>query len=519
MPTRNLRTLLLKYIFDGEILRLMALIMLVKPLDMITQILMAKYFGAGSEYDAYALAIFVVLFIHSVLGHVFTSVIVPFIIKLRSALDAHRVMGFQNTIIAVYGLLAIVTTISLGLFAGAIVDTVGPGLSDETQTNAIRMVHFLAIAGAMALLVAMGKAVLNLNNKYRLATGMPMMHTAVILAAIILLHDILGIWSMVVGFIVSQLLQTILVWGRAIACSHVITSRLHVPVGSLGKLWTLSWALLLTQTFLLLYQFIDKIFASTLETGSISSLAYAATIKTFGVQLFQFSLVTIMFTRLSEFIASSDFDGCGQYIKDNIIRVSRLVVPAALVFCLASGEIVRVLYMRGAFDAADAERTTGVMAMYALGMPAFTLNLIISRTFHSLQRMKEKIWLGVQYLVTNVVGNLLLIGPMKLTGLALASTITIYIHLLLSMWVLHRYRLGLGVAAWFGVFLKYHAIAAATYLVYALAGFGSLMEAWSIRGTTAGDLVICCCKAAFVCLVYGGLLYLWRVMLCRGADK
>ena len=124
--------------------------------------------------------------------------------------------------------------------------------------------------------------------------------------------------------------------------------------------------------------------------------------------------------------------------------------------------------------------------------------------------MKEKIWLGVQFLVMNVALNALLIGPLKVMGLALASTITIYCHLLLSFWVLHRYRLGLRVEEWMAVFLRNHVIAGATFLIYVATGFPRLMSSWSIRGTTSGDLVIGICKGMFVCIVYGIMYLGWR---------
>ena len=504
------RAFLRKHLFDPEILRLMALIILVKPLGLITQMLIAKYFGAGPEYDAFALALFVVVFIGMVLGQVFTSVVVPFVIKLRGTLEPDRLLGFQNAIIVMFSAGAVISTALLGLFADRVVDVAGPGLPDVTRGYAIRMVRYMAIPGALLLVVAMGKAVLNLNRKYRLATSMPSVHAAFILAAIILLHDRMGIWSVVVGFAVSQLLQTVLVWGRALQGRHVVLRGFCLPEGTPSKLWSLGWALLLTQSFLLLFEFIDKIFASFLEMGSISSLAYAATVKSFVIQLFQFSLVTVMFTRLSELIAADDFDECGRYIRENIGRVTRLVVPATLILALAGGEIVRVLFLRGHFTPADAERTAGVMSMYALGLPALIVNLIVSRVFHSLQRMKEKIWLGVQFLVMNVALNALLIGPLKVTGLALASTITIYCHLLLSFWVLQRYRLGLGVGRWVSVFLGHHVIAGATCLVYVASGFSGLMANWSIRGTTSGDLAIGLCKGLFVCIAYGIIYFSWR---------
>ncbi|MBU0740942.1 hypothetical protein KKG45_03020 [bacterium] len=515
MISSNIRSFLKKHLFDAEILRLMALVLLVKPLTIVIQMLLAKYFGAGPQYDAYALAIFLVMYVGSVIGNVFTSVIVPYIIKLRRSLTTHELMGFQNAITALFGIPALIFALLLLCWPGAVVDVAGPGLPDETRAYAVRMVRLLSLPGIFILTVAMGKAILNIHNKFRLATSMTMVNALIILFTLIAFHESMGIWSIALGFAVSQVIQTVLLWLRSYSLGLVVFAKPYLPDGVTGKLWSLSWAMILTQAILLLYQLIDKMFASTLETGSISSLAYALTVKTFGIQLFQLTLITVMFTRISEMIAAGEIARCGEYIRDNIGRVMRLVLPATLVFCLASEEIVRVLFLRGEFTVADAERTTSVMAMYVLGLPALILNLIIARIFHSLQRMKERIWLGIQYLVTNVALNALMIGPLKVMGLALASSITIYLHLILSLWVLRRYRLGLGIDGWFGVLLKNHIIAVGTYLIYLATGFGRFMSAWSIHGTNAGDIVIGICKGAFVFIVYLGLFLVWRAMTAR----
>ncbi len=515
----DVRALLRRYVFDGEILRLMALVFLIKPLGLITQMLLAKYFGAGPEYDAYVLAIFIVMFSGSVLGQVFTSAVVPFVIKLRAALDEDTLLRFQNAILGLFAAPALLIAIVLVAGAGFVVDLVSHDLPAETRGYAVRIVRYLAVPGTLILLVAMGKAVLNLNRKYRLATGMPIVNAVSVLAAIVLLHEQMGIWSAVIGFAASEVIQTACVWLRAATAGHVVFRRPLIPAGRLRLLWSMCSALLLTQTILLLYQLIDNWFASSLGTGSLSSIAYALTIKNFGIQMFQLTLVTVMFTRMSEYLGAGDLAGCGDYVRDNIARVMRLVMPATLAFCLASGEIVRVLFLRGAFTPEDAVRTTGVMSMYALGLPAFIVNLIVGRVFHSLQRMREKIWLGVQYLVMSVALNALLIGPFKVMGLAMATTITIYTHVALAFWVLHRYGLDLGVPGWGRIVLRNHVLAVLTGLIYEFSGFGDLMADWSIRGSVPGDILIGVCKSGFVVVVFGALYLAQRVWARRASGS
>src|SRR5690606_35936234 len=116
----------------------------------------------------------------------------------------------------------------------------------------------------------------------------------------------------------------------------------------------------------------------------ISAIAYANTLMNLGVQLFHFSLVTIMFTRMSEYLARGEIAACSRYLDDNLRRLARLSIPVCLAVAVASHELVLVLFQRDAFSAGDTARTASVLTMYILGLPAVLTNLVVVRVFHSL---------------------------------------------------------------------------------------------------------------------------------------
>ena len=169
---------------------------------------------------------------------------------------------------------------------------------------------------------------------------------------------------------------------------------------------------------------------------------------------------------------------------------------------LASVEIIRVLYQHGAFTAEDTVRTSGALAVYILGLPGLIANNILSRIFHSLQRMHEKILLALQYLVTNVVGNLLLVDRFGVTGLAVATVVTITIHLYLSFWVLHRYRIGLDARRLAVITTRHYAIMGATAALFLLLGLDELCNGVADRGTTPGALAVGVLKGTVVLALY-----------------
>jgi putative peptidoglycan lipid II flippase len=304
-------------------------------------------------------------------------------------------------------------------------------------------------------------------------------------------------------------LQWPLVHLRALRVKALLPVRPAVERREFRKLGDLIGLVLLGQVLLMITAFLDRWFATGLEPGSISSLAYAHVLVNFGLVLFSSSLVTVMYPRMSEAIAAGDLAGCSAYLRVNLARLAYLVVPAALAASLAAPEIVQVLFQRGAFDVADTLRTGGVTTMYMLGLPAMIINLVVARTFHSLQLLREKVWLALQYLATNALLNFALIGVLQVKGLALATTVSINLHLLLSLWILHRRRSGLATAPLLAIVGRAYlmgGIAAAAVWLLPLQGVTDALRGAGLLGVMGAGAL----KVALVFGVYAALFGLWR---------
>ena len=91
-----------RLLFDREVLGLMGLGLLVKPIGLFNQVLIARYFGAGESLDAYALAFFLVTFGDGTLSRVFKASMAPHLIKLKRVLDADTFARYQNGVAGLF---------------------------------------------------------------------------------------------------------------------------------------------------------------------------------------------------------------------------------------------------------------------------------------------------------------------------------------------------------------------------------------------------------------------------------
>lgn len=513
--TARLRASLRHYLFERDMVQLMVLTLLVKPVGLVTQMLTAKLFGASSEYDAYVFAVFLVTCLDNLAGQSFIAVVLPLTIKLRSRLSPRGVYGFQNVAALLFIVPVLAYVIWLLIDSGPVIALVGPNLPPETRVWVGRMLPWMVLPGLAYILGTMGKTLLNADRRYGVVGAMPLLVAVVSLVALIGLAPRLGIWALPAGFLIAYLVQLAVVVGHALRVRVLAPVSPAAPRGVLGELWSVGWVFLLSQAVLLVGMSAERFFATGLEEGSLSSLAYVNTIINMGTQLFSMSVSVVAFTRISELVAARDFDGCNAYIADNLNRQSRLVVPASLALCLASPEVVRALLQRGAFDAADAQRTSAVLAMYILALPSLVMTTYVARIFHSMQRMRDRIWLNAQLVLTTIGLSALLIGPLKVAGLGLAAVLATSLHVALSLLVLGAYRAGIRVGLFGRILLRDYLLAALVYGVYRFCGAQAALGGWDARTTFWGAILVAILKAVLVFVLYAAGYLAWQRLARR----
>jgi putative peptidoglycan lipid II flippase len=102
--------------------------------------------------------------------------------------------------------------------------------------------------------------------------------------------------------------------------------------------------------------------------------------------------------------------------------------------------VVRIVYERGAFDAASTELTGSAFFYYAIGLTFIAINALLVKVYYSMQDMKTPVICGIIGAATNICLNLLLVGPMAHRGLALATSIAAIVNAcLLYYWMRRKY--------------------------------------------------------------------------------
>jgi putative peptidoglycan lipid II flippase len=113
-------------------------------------------------------------------------------------------------------------------------------------------------------------------------------------------------------------------------------------------------------------------------------------------------------------------------------------VPCVVAFLLVPDLIMRALFMRGAFTAADAVAAGHTLAAYAIGLIPFVLVRSATATFLARGDTATPVKAALAAAAVNILCKVLLMGSLAQVGLALATSIGAWINLGLVLWLAVR---------------------------------------------------------------------------------
>ena len=165
---------------------------------------------------------------------------------------------------------------------------------------------------------------------------------------------------------------------------------------------------------------INTIFASFLESGSVSWLYYADRLMEFPAGLLGVALGTILLPSLSRHHAQQRPEEFSALLDWGLRLTFLLTLPAALALAVLAVPLLATLFQHGAFDAADVLQTRSALVAYSVGLIGLILVKVLAPAFYSRQDIRTPVKIALVTLAATQAMNLAFIGPLRHAGLALS---------------------------------------------------------------------------------------------------
>lgn len=407
------------------------------------EILTAAYLGAGPVADTFFQALTIPNTFRRVLAEgAFNAAFVPLYAKELEGADAEEADRFATE--ALSALVTVTAVLVLAFQVGApwLVYIFFPGMVDDPGGLAfaallmqITMPYLLTMA-----VVALTTGALNSHGRFAASAFAPVLFNLVLIAILAVDRaegERLAVW-LSAGVTVSGVLQALLLIVAARARGLKISFRLPRLTPRVKRLVALgvpgALAAGVTQINVLVTSSI-----ATLEEGARSWINYAERLYQLPLGVIGIAMGVALLPNLARRVRAGDEQG-GHFTMNRAIELSMaLTLPAAAAFLIIPEFLVRGLYERLNFTAADSEMTALALMVFAAGLPAFVLIKVLQPGFFAREDTKTPMVFSLVSVGVNFALALtLFFGPLGFVGLAAATSVAGWTNCLLLAFTLKK---------------------------------------------------------------------------------
>lgn len=489
-----------------RILIIMLIAISAKVLGFVREIAMASVFGATSYTDAYLIATTIPLVVFASMGESLSTTFIPMYSYITEKRSKDEALNFMNNVLHL--LMLVTTSLSiLGvLFSKSLVSIFAMGFKGETLELAVSFTNILLPGIILIGINYVFTGFLQANKNFYVTAFIAFPKNIVIILSTVLSY----FWN-----------KSILAYGTLLGIASQLVYQLYFALkggytykfqrklidSDIKNLGYLIIPVFLGMTVQQLNVLIDKTLASTLSEGSIAALNFADKLNSFVFGIFTAPLVMVVYTIISQLAAKEDWKAFYDTIQKSISFMLLLLIPVSIGAMCLSTPVVKALFQRGYFDERATHNTAIALFYYSIGMTASGFRIILSKAFYSLQDTKTPMFNGIIAIIVNIFLNFILIKPLGHGGLALATSISSIIGAILlfnnlkSRMKCFEERKVLVLIIKAGISSLFMAIGLKiSYILFSQAfGSGFLNEIMLL----------------FTCILLGGLIYLFSIVLIR----
>lgn len=406
---------------------------------LVREIVASSYFGTSGAFSAFTLAFQVPnlirsLFADSALSAAFVPVFTDLLEK-GNRRDAFRlastlaavIVGALGSISALFVLLAPWLMPLLTDTAG--LDALATGLSQV-------MFPIVLLLGLNGLVVG----ILNAYDHFSVPAIAPLVWNVVIIAVLVGARPLFEgddqLYAYAIGVLAGTVVQFLMVLPVLRRLDFRFSRHIDLRDPRLRRVLSLMFPVTIGLGLINFGQVIDSTIGFTVSESAPRAIDAAFRVYMLPQGVFSVAIATVLFPTLSRFAARSDLDGLRATMAVGLRQISLLLIPSAAFTLALATPITRLVYQRGEFGAESTQLVAEALFWFAFSLPFSGMNLLLTRTFFSLQRTWLPTAVAVGSLVVNLAVSLALYKPLGIAGLVIGTVASNFATTILLAWLL-----------------------------------------------------------------------------------
>src|SRR5215210_3152946 len=168
---------------------------------------------------------------------------------------------------------------------------------------------------------------------------------------------------------------------------------------------------------------INSVLGSRISEEAPAAIDRAFRIYMLPQGMFSVAVATVLFPALSRLAARRDLDGLRRTSANGVRQIALLLIPAAAATLALAEPITRLVYERGDFDADSTRQVSEALFWFSFSLPFAGANLLLTRTFFSLQQPWTPTALAGLTLAINASVSAALYKPLGIGGVVLGTAV------------------------------------------------------------------------------------------------
>jgi putative peptidoglycan lipid II flippase len=492
----------------GKILTVGGYTLVSRLTGFVRDIMLAAIIGAGPVADAFFVAFRLPNHFRAIFAEgAFNSAFIPAYARVRTEEGGDAATQFGDQIFTLLFVSQIVLLALALVFTPQAIQLLAPGFSREPQqfALAVSLTRITFPYLLLITLVTLWSGILNALHRFAAAAAAPILLNVAMMATLAVAYWFPSAgYAAAWGVLISGILQALLVGGDTLLTGVMTSFRAVRWDKDVRRFFKALLPATLGSAGTQLALFADTIIASFLSAGAISALYYADRIDQLPIGVIGIAVGTVLVPEITHRLAAGDEVGARETQNRAIEFALFFALPCVVAFLVVPGLIMRALFMRGAFTAADAHAAALTLMAYTIGLIPFILIRSVVAPFLARGDTATPVKAALIGTAVNIVCKVALMFPLAQVGLALATSIGAWLNFILVLYFAARARLIAPDADLKMTLIKLAAAALSLALVLALAAppVTAMLSSWSrFRDESALAILI-----VIGATVYGGLV-------------
>lgn len=409
---------------------LMLVTMLSKVLGFGRELALTYVYGANATADSYITALSIPGVLFATIATALGTAFIPLFLEIDKSKGKEKSLLFANNIFNIVIIISTIIAIFGFIFAKPIVKVFAMNFDGKKLALTVKFTRIMIFGIVFIGLSNIMTSWLQIKENFTIPGMIGFPYNILIIIGIILSSKG-NVYIMAIGTLIGMASQFLFQLPLAIKNGYKYKLYVNIKDEYIKKMLILVMPVFLGVAVNQVNAIVDRSLASTLGDGAITVLNSANRLNGFVLGLFIVTIAAVIYPTLSKLSSDNNKEKFAKSVSQSINIVVLLIIPISVGAIVLAEPVVRIVFERGAFDSDATNITAIALACYSVGMIGFSLREILNKVFYSLQDTKTPMLNGALAMGMNIILNIILIRFLGHAGLALATSISALICIVL----------------------------------------------------------------------------------------